>query len=228
MDGSLLAAAVNEGWVARVGAFGSLFVIALTVLSGLLKLRIDWRDWTIWDFDPPPRRSGLAVVSLICGLISVVTFSGLLLASSGAVVIGEEALTEIRERHNVQGALAAAVGSLGGAMGFGMAFTTLAYNLLPHLFDLRDLPGPIHNRPAAVALILSVGIVVIPGILVAAILWRKGVSRARLISIELSPTLVLGRFVAGLLLGQIPALVAIVISAYYKVSVNPIPFVGGQ
>ena len=226
MGGSFLAAVTSEGWVARIGAIGSLLVIALTLLSGVLKLRIDWRDWAIWDFDPPPRRSGLAMIALACGLISVATFSGLLLASSAAMIIGEEALTEIRERRKVLGASAAALGSVAGAMGFGMAYTALAYQLAPRLFELRDLAGFHHTTVPA--LLISVGTMAVPAMVVMAILLLKGVSQIRLISSESSPTTVLGRFVVGLLLGQVPAVVAILISLQLGFSVNPIPFVGGS
>jgi hypothetical protein len=225
VGGSFLAAVASEGWVARIGAIGSLLVITLTLLSGVLKLRIDWRDWTIWDFDPPPRRSGLAMIALACGLISVATFSGLLLASSAAMIIGEEALTEIRERRNVQGAAAAALGSVAGAMGFGMAYTALAYQVAPAIFDLRDLG---FHHTTVPALVISVGTMAVPAIVVMAILVLKGVSRLRLISSESSRAVVFGRFVVGLLLGQVPAVVAILISLQLGISVNPMPFVGGS
>jgi len=228
--------------VPSFAAIGSLLVVGLTVISGAIKIRNDWSNRNTWNFESVGGRSGMAYLALAIGVISVISFSGYLIASCAAIVLGEEALTETRAR-KLDGMTQAANGAIAGAMGIGMVVSPIVYHLLAYVARV----GTFHGRDYEIRSDLLIAVAVVPLALVtfgATWLlvtqgrrppitdvksnwahWRRG--RRRLMTSQREPHLVLARFLYGLGLGQVPAAIFIAVFTHLNVSVNPIPFGGG-
>lgn len=113
------------GVVQQIAGLGPLIGAVGTAVAAVIKAYSDLSSRNKWDFDRQ-RFSAKAIAAIAFGVGSIVSVSGFLIASAGAVTFGELARRDI-ERSNLRGKTAATLGTVFGGVGLGLAVYAVWY-----------------------------------------------------------------------------------------------------